>query len=139
MTNPEPGQPVDPYADLVSALMGLRDREMHGFSPGADPASEPKGEPHEHRCALGAVSVAETISLLLQSLQAHSLPAHDKTAWKFAFEFQGVQCRLRLGKFGLRLSFWLREGESERADGLGHVSKVILNRFRAGSGVAVGE
>ncbi|TQC46538.1 hypothetical protein EEB14_25710 [Rhodococcus sp. WS4] len=121
--------------DLVSSLIGLRDRELRGFSPGAAPAAEPEDEAHEHSFALRAVSVADTISLLLEVLPAHPLPAYDKTAWAFAFEFQGVQCRLRWERSGLKLSFWLPHGEAERADGLGEkvekrLTKAAMNLYK---------
>jgi len=38
------------------------------------------------------------------------MPAYDKVAWQYAFEFEGVLCRLRWTKSGVKLTVWMPEG-----------------------------
>ncbi|MCM3658978.1 hypothetical protein M3147_17105 [Agromyces mediolanus] len=100
------------------ALIGIRDRELHGFT--APSASfEPDSPTVHYRFAVSAVSVADIIELVLAVAGPRHQPAYEKVAWIREFDFRGTTCRLQWGKFGLRLTILVSEGGAEGADELG--------------------
>ncbi|WBM79888.1 hypothetical protein KIV56_17230 [Cryobacterium breve] len=95
---------------LVTALLGVRDREMRGFAPGVDSVQDSEGQWNDFKFSIDVVSLVDIVSFLLELIPAKSVPTADRIGWDFAFEFQKTPCRLRWLKSGLWLKLWLPEG-----------------------------
>lgn len=122
MATEAPGQQAEaPLTDedetFVSAVIGLRDREMRDFSAPSGSFEDGAG-PREYRFATAAVSVADVIELILELIPARPQAAYEKVAWILEFEFRGIPCRLLWGKSGLRLFLWV-DGDAVDSDAIG--------------------
>lgn len=112
-TSPDYGEQS---SSLDAVLAGLRERELRPFAAGSAQGDRPAGIRYDHRFATRVVPASSLLRFILASvIRARELPAYDKVAWEFAFEFNGNPCRLRWGKWGVALALWMTETDQERA------------------------
>ena len=101
---------------FATALMGIRDRELQGFAPPSGPFDE-SGHSPERVFASSAVSMVDTIELILELVRARRQHGFDRVAWIREFEFRGTPCQLRWTNSGLRLRV-MDDGDPSAGDGL---------------------
>lgn len=103
---------------FVQALIGIRDREMRGFSAPRS-SFDPDSSSAVYRFASTSVSLAGVIELILEVTNPRHQPAYEKVAWIREFDFRGKTCRLQWGKSGLWLTLLTPGGGDGDVAGLG--------------------
>jgi hypothetical protein len=109
---------TDEDAAFALALIGIRDRELRGFTP-PSASFEPDSPSVHYRFASSAVSVADIIEVVLSVARPRHQPAYEKVAWIREFNFRDATCRLQWGKFGLRLTILVSDEGDWAAHELG--------------------
>ncbi|MEV8273580.1 hypothetical protein [Microbacterium sp. NPDC077184] len=109
---------TDEEEAIALALVGIRDREMRGFTAPSALFDE-DAVTSIYRFAPSAVSVVDVIELVLELAPSQHQPAYEKVVWIREFDFQGTTCRLQWGKSGLRLTTLTHGSSAEKRDALG--------------------